>query len=106
MDDHRKPSPARVPADPKRRAPPLVRAARLLAANCLMPLVAHAACQVESVELPVRMVGPRAMATVGINGTPVPLIVDSGAFFSMLTDAAAAQLKLRCGPPRRCAWRA
>jgi tetratricopeptide (TPR) repeat protein len=31
---------------------------------------------------------------VGINGTPVPLTVDSGAFFSVLTDAAAEQLKL------------
>jgi tetratricopeptide (TPR) repeat protein len=59
-----------------------------------LPLLAHAACQVETLELPVTMVGSRAVATVGINGTPVPLTVDSGAFFSILTEAAAAQLKL------------
>src|SRR4051794_18051496 len=56
---------------------------------------AHAACQIERLELPVKMVGSRAVATVGINGTPVPLTVDSGAFFSMLTEAAATQLDLR-----------
>ena len=54
----------------------------------------HAACQVESVELPVRMNGVRATATVGINGKSVPMMVDSGAFYSVLTDAAAAQLGL------------
>src|SRR4051794_22303503 len=62
---------------------------------------AHAACQVEMLELPVKMVGSRAVATVGVNGTPVPLTVDSGAFFSFLTEAAATQLKLplRAAPP-------
>ena len=59
-----------------------------------LPWLAQAACQVESIEMPVKMVGSRAVATVGINGTPVPLTVDSGAFFSFLTDAAAEQLKL------------
>ena len=49
-------------------------------------------------ELPVKMVGGRAIATVGIDGTPVPLVVDSGAFFSFLTEAAASQLKLRIQP--------
>jgi tetratricopeptide (TPR) repeat protein/predicted aspartyl protease len=59
---------------------------------------AHAAeghCGIQVLELPVKMVGSRAIATVGINGTTVPLVVDSGAFFSMLNDAAAAQLKLK-----------
>ena len=62
---------------------------------------AHAAeghCAIQVMELPVKMVGGRAVATVGINGTTVPMIVDSGAFFSMLTDAAAAQLKLVLQP--------
>ncbi len=72
-----------------------IRTAALIAtATLALPLPAHAACRVQSFELPVTMVGPRAVATVGINGTPVPLTVDSGASFSMLTDAAAAQLKL------------
>lgn len=64
-------------------------------------MLAHAACQVQTLELPVKMVGSRAVATVGINGTPVPLTVDSGAFYSMLTDAAAAQLELRLRPMDR-----
>lgn len=62
--------------------------------GCATPLLAHAACKLETLELPVTMVGTRATATVGINGTQVPMTVDSGAFFSMLTDAAAEQLKL------------
>jgi len=45
--------------------------------------------------MPVKMVGSRAVATVAINGHPVPLTVDSGAFFSVLTEAAATQLDLR-----------
>ena len=45
--------------------------------------------------MPVRMLGSRAVATVAINGHPVPLTVDSGAFFSVLTEAAATQLDLR-----------
>jgi len=49
-------------------------------------------------QLPVAMVGTRAIATVFIDGTAVPLAVDTGAFFSFLTDAAAAQLKLRLYP--------
>ncbi len=60
-----------------------------------LPIAARAACQIEVLELPVKMVGSRAVATVGINGTPVPLTVDSGAFFSILTEAAATQLNLR-----------
>jgi tetratricopeptide (TPR) repeat protein/predicted aspartyl protease len=44
------------------------------------------------------MVDNRAVATVKINGTPVPLAVDSGAFFSMLTEATADQLKLWLRP--------
>ena len=68
---------------------------RALAAICLtLPVLAHAACQIHSFELPVKMVGSRAVVTVGINGTQVPLTVDSGAFYSSLTDAAAEQLKL------------
>jgi tetratricopeptide (TPR) repeat protein len=72
-----------------------LRGTRALATFGLaLPMLADAACQVPTLELPVKMVGLRAVTTVGINGTPVPLTVDSGAFFSFLTDAAAAQLKL------------
>lgn len=56
---------------------------------------AGAACHISVLELPVKMVGTRAIATVRINGTPVPLTVDTGATFSMLSEAAAAQLNLK-----------
>ena len=69
-------------------------AVALAALVSALPLLAHAVCQVSSLQMPVKMVGSRAVATVGINGTSVPLTVDSGAFFSILTEAAAAQLKL------------
>ncbi|MFS8083325.1 MAG: aspartyl protease family protein, partial [Ginsengibacter sp.] len=59
-----------------------------------LPTLGQAGCQIRTLELPIKMVGLRAVATVGINGTSVPLTVDSGAFFSFLTEAAAAQLQL------------
>ncbi len=59
-----------------------------------LPALAHAGCHIRTLELPVKMVGSRATTTIELNGTPVPLTVDSGAFFSFLTDAAAAQLQL------------
>ena len=86
---------------PARRAPrDASRTHRLLAAGLLvacatgLPPVAYAACQIETEELPIRMVGSRATATLRINDAPVPMMVDSGAFFSFLTDAAASQLDL------------
>lgn len=59
-------------------------------------LPAHGAegCKLATSEIPVSMVGKRALATVVINGTQVPLLVASGAFHSFLTDRAAEQLKL------------
>lgn len=95
MDDHKSESPARKRAP---SAPPLMcrfRSAGALAVLGLaLPMLARAGCEVQTLELPVTMAGSRAIATVGINGTSVPLTVDSGAFFSFLTEGAAAQLKL------------
>jgi tetratricopeptide (TPR) repeat protein/predicted aspartyl protease len=71
------------------------RAQVLLILALTSPVPARSACQVELLELPVKMIGSRAVATVGINGMQVPLTVDSGAFFSFLTEAAATQLNLR-----------
>lgn len=69
-----------------------------LALGLACPLAASAAhCAIKVMELPVKMVGQRAVATVRIDGTPIPLIVDSGLFFSMLTEAAASQLHLKLG---------
>ena len=45
-------------------------------------------------EIPVRIVDHRPVATLTLNGTEVPMLVDSGAFFSFLTESTATQLKL------------
>jgi tetratricopeptide (TPR) repeat protein len=96
VDDHKNESRARMRAMSTPR-PSMWRfesAGALVTLGLALPMLAHAGCQVQTFELPVKMVGSRAIATVGINGTPVPLTVDSGSFFSILTEAAAAQLKL------------
>lgn len=73
--------------------------ATLIALGLLaMPSRGWTACKIQSIELPVTMVGSRAVATLGINGTDVRMIVDSGAFYSSLTHAAAQQLQLKVGP--------
>jgi tetratricopeptide (TPR) repeat protein/predicted aspartyl protease len=46
-------------------------------------------------ELPVTMEGLRPIISAGINGKEVRLMADTGAFYSVLTPAAAAQLNLR-----------
>ena len=51
-------------------------------------------------ELPVTMEGTRPIVHAAINGTDEPFIADSGAFYSMLTPAAAAELHLRVEPAR------
>ena len=83
---------------PRRAARHGLLVAALLALGVPTAHAAEERCSIQVMEMPVKMVGSRAIATVGINGTTVPLIVDSGAFFSMLTDAAAAQLKLKLHP--------
>jgi tetratricopeptide (TPR) repeat protein len=49
-------------------------------------------------ELPVTMEGTRPIVHAAINGTDEPFIADSGAFYSMLTPTAAAELHLRVEP--------
>ena len=77
-----------------RRRPIDVVPGALLALALLAPAGARAACHVKVAELPVHMVGMRAIATLGINGQDVPMMVDTGAFFSFLNEATAAQLEL------------
>jgi tetratricopeptide (TPR) repeat protein/predicted aspartyl protease len=59
---------------------------RAYAANCSLGRLA---------ELPVTMNGLRPLVHAKINGTDALFIADSGAFFSSLTPAAAAEFKLR-----------
>jgi tetratricopeptide (TPR) repeat protein/predicted aspartyl protease len=64
------------------------------------PLTGYAAgCKISKVaELPVTMNGLRPLVTAQINGADVQFIADSGAFYSSLSPASAAELKLRVMP--------
>src|ERR1700728_4172897 len=46
------------------------------------------------VEFPITMVDLRPQMTAKINGTDVRLMVDSGAFYSIISPASAAELNL------------
>ena len=92
--DNESPTPPGPMAGAWRRCAIVALASAAILAAAL-PLQAQARCKITGmVELPVTMAGTRVIATVEINGAKVPLMVDSGAFYSMLTAAAAAQLKL------------
>lgn len=61
---------------------------------------ASAACQLARyIELPVQMRGPRPIVAAQIGGKDAQLILDSGAFFSTLSRAAAQQYGLRLQAP-------
>jgi tetratricopeptide (TPR) repeat protein len=66
----------------------------------LQPAAAWGACELSRVEFPVTMSGPRPLVTARINDTDLNFIIDSGAFYSLMTPALAQQLKLhlRRGP--------
>ncbi len=67
----------------------------LLGAACLFAAAgpARAGCELQKVvELPVFMVGSQPMVTVKINGVDVRMTIDSGAAFSMLTQADARRI--------------
>jgi tetratricopeptide (TPR) repeat protein/predicted aspartyl protease len=49
-------------------------------------------------EFPITMVGMRPLMTARINDTDVQFVVDSGAFYSLMSRAGAAQLKLKTSP--------
>ncbi len=58
-----------------------------------------AECKIGKIaELPVTMNGLRPIVTAQINGVDTQFIADSGAFFSTLSPASAAELKLRMLP--------
>jgi tetratricopeptide (TPR) repeat protein/predicted aspartyl protease len=49
-------------------------------------------------ELPVTMSNSKPIITAQINGEDARFVADSGAFFSMITEASAAQFKLKLSP--------
>lgn len=58
-----------------------------------------AGCKIGKIaELPVTMNGLRPMVTAKINGAEAQFIADSGAFFSLISPASAAEYKLRTQP--------
>lgn len=60
---------------------------------------AFAGCKLEKMaDLPVTMVGMKPMLTAQINGSDAQFVADSGAFYSMLTPASAAEFKLKTHP--------
>jgi len=54
-----------------------------------------AGCDVNELEIPVRIVNQRPIGTLTLNGVEVPMLIDSGAFFSMLPVSTATQLGLQ-----------
>ena len=63
------------------------------------PTRVFAACKIGRLaELPVTMSGLRPLVSARINGADALFIADSGAFYSSITPAAAAQFKLKLGP--------
>jgi tetratricopeptide (TPR) repeat protein/predicted aspartyl protease len=70
----------------------------MLCAACA-PALAAGNCQLDQmVEFPITMVDLRPQMTAKINGTDVRLLVDSGAFYSTLSPASAAELNLQTRP--------
>ncbi len=59
---------------------------------------AKAACKINLTPFPITMDGSQTLIAGKINGEPVRFIADSGAFFSMLSPAVAAQFKLLLRP--------
>jgi tetratricopeptide (TPR) repeat protein/predicted aspartyl protease len=74
--------------------------ATLLVALATVPLTGFAAdCKLGTIaELAVTMNGLRPMVSAQINGVDAQFIADSGAFYSMISPASAAELKLHTTP--------
>lgn len=71
----------------------------LVISGALFPVTASAACKLDKMaELPVTMIDSRPLITAKVNGEDVRFVADSGAFFSMISSAGAAELKLRLSP--------
>jgi tetratricopeptide (TPR) repeat protein/predicted aspartyl protease len=69
----------------------------LIAAGAAVPALAK--CEIKKVaELPITMDGLRPTLAVQFNGKPASLVVDSGAFFSSISPAAAAEYGLKLSP--------
>src|ERR1700674_5568882 len=71
----------------------------ILFSLAISPTRAFAACKLAKMaELPVTMSDLKPLITAKINGEDARFIADSGAFFSMITEASAAEFKLKLRP--------
>src|ERR1700761_2397668 len=62
--------------------------------------LAASKCELKQVaELPITMSGSRAQVPTKINGAEARFFIDSGAFWSIMSKAAAAQYQLKLYPP-------
>jgi tetratricopeptide (TPR) repeat protein len=60
---------------------------------------ASADCKLEKLpDIPVTMRGPRAMVPATVNGTPGLFMVDTGAFYSSISNAGVTKYQLKVGP--------
>ena len=75
------------------------RAAACLALSLVIcPVHAATKCKLSKLaELPITMAGQRATIMAKINGVDARFALDSGAFYSMISSATAAQFNLRLG---------
>lgn len=73
-------------------------AAGACAALTLTSPVLAAPCQRAALEIPVKLVNHRPIVTMKVAGEELPMLLDTGAFFSMLLPATAAQLQLPLKP--------
>jgi tetratricopeptide (TPR) repeat protein len=69
-----------------------------LAGALFLPFLSHAECKRAVLDLPATISGTRPLIDAKINNQDVRLMVDSGAFFSMISAAMAQELKLKVGP--------
>jgi predicted aspartyl protease len=69
-------------------------AAAALLAALATPGAVDAACRLVTAEAPVTMMGLRPMVDAKVDGKPIKMLLDSGAFGSSLTATFAAQAKL------------
>jgi tetratricopeptide (TPR) repeat protein len=77
----------------------LILASAIFVASVPTTLASDSKCQLlKKVEFPITMTNLRPLTTAKINGSEVQFILDSGAFFSMISGASAARLDLKTYP--------
>jgi tetratricopeptide (TPR) repeat protein/predicted aspartyl protease len=71
----------------------------MICAACAPALAASGKCKLGKIfEFPITMTGMGPITTAKVNGTDVKFMVDSGAFWSIISSASAAELKLSTHP--------